>query len=37
MEELEQYDTALQEYLKDSSFTVSSDPKFLYLIGKICI
>jgi hypothetical protein len=27
---------ALHEFMKDTGFTVYSDPKFLYLIGKIC-
>lgn len=27
---------AIHEYMKDTGFSVYSDPKFLYLIGKIC-
>lgn len=28
---------AIHEYMKDTGFSVYSDPKFLYLIGKICV
>jgi hypothetical protein len=27
---------AIHEHMKDTGFSVYSDPKFLYLIGKIC-
>ena len=27
---------ATHEFMKDTGFSVYSDPKFLYLIGKIC-
>jgi hypothetical protein len=27
---------AINEYMKDTNFSVYSDPKFLYLLGKLC-
>ena len=27
---------AIQEHMKDTAFSVYSDPKFLYVIGKMC-
>jgi hypothetical protein len=28
---------AIHEHMKDTGFSVYSEPKFLYLIGKICV